>query len=68
MTPRDISVFTQVKEDHTPLPESDPKVDTSKEPEAEDDFYIFKHSFNLFHFSSLFYSSLYLCLVDYMLC
>jgi hypothetical protein len=48
--PRDISVSTQVKGDHTPLPESDQKVDISKEPEAEDDFYIFKHSFNLFLF------------------
>jgi hypothetical protein len=44
--PRDISVFTPAKGVLTLPPESDPKVDTSKEPEAEDDFYIFKHSFN----------------------
>ena len=34
---RGISVFTQAKEDHTLLPESDLKVDTLKGPEEEDD-------------------------------
>ena len=35
---KDISVFTQVKEDHILLPESEPKVENSKEPGEEDDY------------------------------
>jgi hypothetical protein len=34
-----ISVFIPDKKDHTLLPESDPKVDISKEPEEEDDLF-----------------------------
>ncbi len=38
---KDISVSIQVKRDHTALQESEPKEDTSKELEEEDDLYIF---------------------------